>query len=431
MRRVRGFAAIATVAALAVIVAACGSSGSGGSGGNREITVWDYYGSATPIKPAVEEFRKLHPDIKVNYQAIDYETIQDKFSVAVSSGSAPDVATLDMTWIPTYASKGLLADVSSLSGGQLNGKPFEDQYSPGALEAMSYENKYVTMLYDFDAYALYYRADKMKEKGIAVPKNWAQFRQAANELVEKDSNGKPEKYAFQVLPDTFHYDQFLLQNKGSLLNSDWSEAALDSPAGEGALEFFKGFLEDGSGIYWGKDQGDSTGLPGIKDERIGMFLNGPYMMGVLKDGVPEQKGDWKVAPAPVGKQEGSYLGGTGLTIPVNAPDPEDAWTFVQFLLQKKQQLGVYTDAGAAPATEAALNSPELNKPDPFFGGEAPFGIFRKALASATPFPYVRSWTQVDRAVENGVTAGLNGEESVSSALSSSAGRINELLSQEP
>ena len=426
MKRWRAFGVIAGVAALAATLAACGSSG----GGGREITVWDYYGSATPIKPAVEEFRKKYPEIKVNYQAIDYETIQDKFSVAVSSGSAPDVATLDMTWIPTYASKGLLADLTSLSGGDLNGSPIEDAYSKGALQAMQYENKFVTMLYDFDAYALYYRADKLKEKGIAVPKNWAEFRQAAKELVEDSSSGKPEKYAFQVLPDTFHFDQFLLQNKGSLLNPEMTEATLDSPAGEGALEYFRGFLEEGSGLFWGKDQGDSTGLPGIKDERIGMFLNGPYMMGVLKDGVPEQKGDWKVAPAPVGLQEGSYLGGTGLVVPVNAPDQKDAWTFIQFLLQKQQQLAVYTQAGAAPATEAALESPALNKPDPFFGGEAPFAIFRQALKTATPYPYVSSWTQIDRAVENGVTAGLNGEQSVADALKGSADRIDELLREE-
>lgn len=429
MKRRSGFWAIAVFTALAaaLTLTACGS---GGGGGGNEITVWDYYGSATPIKPAVEEFEKKYPDIKVNYQAIDYETIQDKFSVAVSSGAAPDVATLDMTWIPTYASKGLLANLSSLSGGKLNGQPIESSYSQGALKAMTYEGDFVTMLYDFDAYALYYRADKLKEKGIPVPKTWAQFRQAANELVEKSPSGKPEKYAFQVLPDTFHFDQFLLQNKGSLLNPESTEATFDSKAGEEALEYFKGFLEEGSGLFWGKDQGDSTGLPGIKDERIGMFLNGPYMMGVLKDGVPEQKGDWKIAPAPIGLQEGSYLGGTGLVVPVNAPNQTDAWKFIQFLLQREQQLGVYTDAGAAPATEAALESSELNAPDPFFGGEAPFKIFRQALKTATSFPYVSSWTQINRAVENGVTAGLNGEDSVSGALSGAAGRVDELLAEE-
>ncbi len=417
----------AAVLAAAITIGACGGS-SGGDGGHS-ITVWDYYGSATPIKPAVEEFRKLHPDIAVDYEAFDYETIQDKFSVAVSSNNAPDVATLDMTWIPTYASKGLLANLSTLSGGDLNGKPIEDQYSDGALKSMTYNDEFVTMLYDFDAYALYYRADKFAEKGIAVPKTWNQFRQAAKELVEDDSSGKPQKYALQILPDTFHYDQYLLQNKGSLLSSDNTEAAFDSPAGEGALEFMNGFLEDGSGIYWGKDQGDSTGLPGIEDERIGMFVNGPYMMGVLREGVADQKGLWRVAPAPVGLQEGSYLGGTGLAIPVNAPDTEDAWTFVQFLLEREQQLKVFTEAGAAPATEAALESPELNKPDPFFGGQAPFKIFRQALKSATPYPYVRSWTSIDRSVEGAVTAALTGDESVAGALESSAGRVDDLLGE--
>jgi ABC-type glycerol-3-phosphate transport system substrate-binding protein len=422
----RRFAIMAALAgALALTISACGSS----AGGGRSITVWDYYGSATPIKPAVEEFRKLYPQIHVNYQAIDYETIQDKFSVAVSSGSAPDVATLDMTWIPTYAAKGLLANVSALSGGELNGAPIADQYSKGALEAMKYKGKYVTMLSDFDAYALYYRADVFKKKGIAVPKTWAQLRTAAKKLVEDDSSGKPEKYAFQVLPDTFHFDQFLLQNKGSLLNPSWTEATLDSPAGEGALSYFKGFLENGSGIFWGKDQGDSSGIAGIKDERIGMFLNGPYMMGVMKEGAPEQAGKWRVAPAPVGLQAGTYLGGTGLTIPVNAHDPKDAWTFVQFLLKKRQQLGVYTYGGAAPATEAALASAELNKPNPYFGGEAPFPVFRQALRDATPFPYVRSWTEIDKAVEDAVTSSLLGEQSVGKALSSAAKRIDELLKQ--
>jgi hypothetical protein len=33
------------------------------------------------------------------------------------------VATLDMTWIPTLAANGALEDLSTISGGQLNGTP--------------------------------------------------------------------------------------------------------------------------------------------------------------------------------------------------------------------------------------------------------------------------------------------------------------------
>ncbi len=34
---------------------------------------------------------------------------------------------------------------------------------------MTFDDHYVTMLYDFDAYALYYRSDLFEQKGIAVP----------------------------------------------------------------------------------------------------------------------------------------------------------------------------------------------------------------------------------------------------------------------
>jgi multiple sugar transport system substrate-binding protein len=427
--RITVAAMLATVVALA---AGCGGSSQPAASASPSgpltgtLTVWDYYGSATPIKPAVAAFQKLNPDLKINYQAVDYDTFQQKFSVGVSSGAPPDVATLDMTWIPSYAAQGVLANVSQISGGTLNGKPITDQYTAGAIKAMTYQDNLVTMLYDFDAYALYYRADLFAQKGIAVPKDWTEFTAAAKKLaVTKD--GKAVKYAFQVLPDTFHFSQMLFQSGGAILNSDNTQAVFDSDAGVTALDYMKSFLDDGTGVYWGPDQGDSSGIAGIKDGRIAMFLNGPYMMGILKDSAPEQKGDWKVAPAPINTQPGSYLGGTGLTIPANAKNPTAAWAFEQFLLQPEQQLGVYKFAGAAPATTAALNDPLLTKPDPYFGGQAPFSIFMDAMSTATPFPYVQAWSDIDTTITDGVTSALLGKQSAADALKAAADRTDQLL----
>ena len=72
------------------------------------ITVWDYYGEATPVKPALDGFQKEYPWITVKYEALDWDSMNEKFAVGVSAGAAPDVATLDMTWIPTLASNGVL-----------------------------------------------------------------------------------------------------------------------------------------------------------------------------------------------------------------------------------------------------------------------------------------------------------------------------------
>ncbi len=434
----RAVVRLAAPAALCVALSACSLIGTGsveppkaGTGkASGSVTVWDYYGSATPIKPAIAAFEKAHPEIKVNYQAYDYDTMQDKLSVSISSGSAPDLATADMTWVPTYAANGALADLSKISGGKVNGQPIEEQYTPGGLAAMSYQDHYVTALYDFDAYALYYRKDILDKKHLQVPKTWDELRSVSAAMAEDtNGDGKPDKYALQVLPDTFHYAQLLFQNGGAILSPDQSKAAFGSTAGVSALEYMKSLLTSGGGLYWGVEQGDSTGLPGIKDERIGMFLNGPYMMGVLKDGAKEQSGRWAVAPAPYSQQPGSYLGGTGLVIPTSAPNPSAAWVLAQFLLQPKQQELVYTKAGAAPATTAALASPVLSAPDPYFGGVSEFPVFRTAMSTASPFPYVASWPDIDTALTDAVTAVLINKATPGQALDKAASRVDSALAR--
>ena len=118
---------------------------------------------------------------------------------------------------------------------------------------------------------------------------------------------------------------------------------------------------DGTGLYWSDADGDLP--PAIVDGRVAMFSDGPYYMGLLKSGVPDQAGKWKVAIHPYSKQQGSYLGGTGLSIPVSSKHQEAAWLLTQFMLQPEQQMAVFTVTGAAPATLAALQSPELTQPD--------------------------------------------------------------------
>jgi ABC-type glycerol-3-phosphate transport system substrate-binding protein len=425
----RAVRAVLALSFAVMLLAACTSGGGGGGEGKGvTITVLDYYGEATPFsQEVIAGFEKKYPDITVKYEAGDWDTMQQKFTVRVSSGDSPDVATMDMSWISTFASKGIFANLTDLSGGQLNGTPITDQYTEGPLEAMTYDDHYVTMLIDFDAYSLYYRADQFKEKGIDVPTNWDELSAAAQKMAEDtNGDGQCDKYCLEVYGnDCFHWCQFLFQEGGSILNTDNTAAAFNSPEGLNAMEFYKSFLDNGSGIYWGSAQGEP--IRGIKDERIGMFVDGPYMMGILKSGAPDQSGKWAVAQAPYSKEPGSYLGGTGLSIPVNAPHPDEAWLFVQYMLELPQQIGVFTLAGAAPATIAALESPQVTEPDPYFGGEAPLPIFKDAMATGTHFPYVAQWTAIDTDIGNMVQSVMLGKATPQEALADGASKVNQEL----
>lgn len=438
----------AALAAFAVIVGACGGGASPSvsavpSGQPTQppsaaapsasidttpvtIKVWDYYGETTPIKPALEGFQKEYPWITVDYQPLDWDSMNEKFAVGVASGEAPDVATLDMTWIPTLAANGVLEDLTALSGGQLNGAPIASQYTAGADEAMKFDGTYVTMLFDFDAYAFYYRADLFQKKGIAVPSSWEDLEAAAKALAEDTTgDGKPDRYLYAIRPNVFHFSQFLFQEGGSILTADDTKAAFDSDAGVSAVDVQKRMLDDGSGLYWADSEGDLT--PAIVDERVAMFNDGPYYMGLLKSGAPDQSGKWKIATAPYSKQPGSYLGGTGLGIPSNAVHKQAGWLFIQYMLRPQNEVGVFTYAGAAPATTAALQSPELLKSDPYFGGDAPFKVFLDTMATAQHFPYVGQWNDIGTAIDEAMQASLLGQKTPKQALDDAAAEVDDLL----
>ncbi len=425
------------VAALAVSVLITGACTGGdetppstASGASHEpvtITVQDYYGQSTPMKPVIKDFESAYPWITVNYEAVDWDTLHEKFTVQVSSGDSPDVATLDMTWIPTFASNGLLMNLSDVSRGQMNGTQITDQYTAGGIDAMTFDDNIVTMLFDFDVYALYYRTDIFKQKGIDVPTTWDEWKSAADQLAEDtDGDGKCDQYCLEVDDETFHWSQLLYQNGGSILNSDNTQAAFNSPEGVEAVEFYKSFVDDGSGILWGASQGDRQN--GIKDGRIGMFTDGPYYMGIMKSGAPEMAGKWGVAPTPYSAEPGSYLGGTGLSIPVNAEHPQEAWDFISFMLRPENATKIFTIAGAAPGLTAALESKAVDKPDPFFSDQNTLPLFLDATSTATHFPYVAPWDEIQSTIDNGLASAFLEKQSPQEALDDAAAKVNDALS---
>jgi len=392
------------------------------------ITLWDYYGTATPFQPEmIAAFEEENPDIRVKYESLDWDAMFEKLSVALTTGTPPDVATVDMTWVPTWAALGGFADLGSFSGGEVNGVPFDEAFTAGSLEAMTYEGKIVTVIEDFDVYCLYYRADLFEEKGLEVPTTWDQLVEVGQQLAEDtDSDGVPDKYLYGYWPDPFRWAQFLYENGGEILNPDNTEAIFNRPEGVEATQFFIDMVNKYRIAF---DIGEEEAIPPIKDGRIVMYADGPYMMGVMKDGAPEMEGMWGVALHPYSVQRGSYLGGTGLVIPARAANKEAAWRFIEFAMRVDNQIGVYKYSGAAPGLKAALESPEVSVPDPYFGGQVTLPLFLEATETAHHFPYVRQWNEMYDIIEEAVTSALLEEKTVQQALDDAVAEINALLAE--
>jgi len=423
---------------LVIVLAACGAPSTPAPttpagvtpppAGVTTITVWDYYGTATPFQPEmIAAFEQENPNIKVKYESLDWDAMFEKLSVAMTTGTPPDVATVDMTWVPTWASLGAFADLGPMSGGQVNGVPLNEAFSEGAVEAMTFEGQTVVMLEDFDVYCLYYRADVFEEKGLEVPTTWAQLVEVGQQLVEDtDGNGVPDRYLYGIFPDAFRWAQFLYENDATILNEDNTQAVFNSPEGVEATQFIVDMVNE---YHIAFDIGEEEAITPIKDGRMAMFSDGPYMMGVIKDGAPEMEGMWKVAPHPYSKQPSSYLGGTGLAIPARAANKEAAWTFVEFAMRVDNAIGVYTGSGAAPGLKAALESPEVSAADPYFGGQVTMPLFLQATETAHHFPYVRQWNEMYDIIDDMMGSAMLEQKTVQQALDDAVVEINALLEE--
>ena len=328
--------------------------------------------------------------------------LQQKFTVAVSAGAPPDLATIDMTWLPTFASNGLFADLGELSGGQLNGEPIENSYSPGALEAMKYNDTYITMMFDFDVYALYYRADLFQQKGIQVPKTWDEMQAAAKQLAEDtNGDGKCDKYCFEVVRQR-HLPLVPVPVSGRRQHPERRQlgARLQQSRGAERVELLQVVPRRRLGHLL-EHRLRATPCRGSRTAGSRCSRTVPYFMGLLKSGAPEEGATGRSRRRRTRSSPAATWAAPASRSRRTRPHPQEAWLFEQFMLQPAQQLGLFKFAGAAPATQQALASPALTKPDPYFGGEAPFPIFQdRRWRPPRTSPTWRRGTTIDTDIGN-------------------------------
>ena len=201
--RIRAIAPVAAALCLAAAASACSSSsgkntasganagsttpaaggGSAGSSANSSagtgdaapvtLTFWGTYGNGgnkaqTDVLNGtiIPAFEKLHPNVKVNYVDIPYDSLLQKLETSAAGGQLPDLIRSDITWVPKFASLGVFA--------QLDGKmpDFEklaaDTY-PGSLATTKWQGHYYGLPLDTNTRVMISNAEALTSAGVTAP----------------------------------------------------------------------------------------------------------------------------------------------------------------------------------------------------------------------------------------------------------------------
>jgi multiple sugar transport system substrate-binding protein len=370
-RRHRALAALALAAALAT---ACGSPAqdtakatgtqdsvdaalkAGGS-----ITYWTWTPSA---KAQVAAFEQEYPNVKVNL--VNAGTGKDQYTKlqnAIKAGSGgPDVAQIEYQALPQFALPGSLVDLNQYGFGT-----FQKDYTASTWTSVTVNNALFGLPQDSGPMALFYNKEDFDKYGIAVPKTWDEYVDAAKKLHAADAT----KFITSDIGDPGFTTSMIWQAGGHPFSTDGRNIKINLDD-QGAQKWTKVWdqLVQGKLLSTVKGWSDDW-YRALGDGSIATLVTGAWMPGVFKSSVAAGSGKWAVAAMPTydGQPVSAENGGSTQSVLKQSSNPALAAAFVRWL-NHGNGIKPFIASGGFPSTTADLSSPAfLNAADPYFGGQ--------------------------------------------------------------
>ena len=139
--------------------------------------VWgppEYIDTGTAL---TEQFSEENPDIQVEYRSTPWANWYQTFATAIGAGTAPDVSTGAGYQAVQFYDQGAIATLDDLIA-EFEADGSLDDFLPGTIDRMRYDDHYVAMPWAIDIRIPYYRKDIFEEAGVEVPTTWEEWRAA-------------------------------------------------------------------------------------------------------------------------------------------------------------------------------------------------------------------------------------------------------------
>ncbi|MFI6938951.1 ABC transporter substrate-binding protein [Streptomyces sp. NPDC050418] len=347
-------------------LAACGDdAGDGGSG--KTLRLWHYEAPESAMgkawDEAIAEFKKKHPDVKVEFEAKGFEQIQKTAPQVLNSDQAPDLLEYNKGNATTgqLSKQGLLTDLSDVAE-----ERGWDKAIPPTVAVTSRYDKGVMgsgAWYGVPNYAeytlVYYNKDLFAEHDVEVPTSVDELEQALATFKEAGltpfANGGAEyiaqQYVYQLAlsqADRAWVESF--QMKGE---TDFSDAAWTYAAETFAEWVDKGYIAKSSSGVKAEDAGVS-----FMQGKHPLFFSGSWWFG--RFGTEIKKFDWDTFMWP-GSDMTLGSGGNLWVVPEGAENKELAYDFIDITMKKQSQNTLGNAGGVPVAGDPAAITDERSK----------------------------------------------------------------------
>jgi len=395
------------------------SQPSGGNAGPVTITFWHHYSTASPeektlLEVLIPKFESEHPDIRVKAISYPWADLHQKLQLVGSVGESPDVARLDIIWVPEFQERGMLTalDETFEDFDEIAGQLLEGPVSTGKIGG-----KHYALPLNTNTKVLFWNQSMFEESGLSgPPATMDEFFEVVNALKTREGTswafGEPALQGWNILP-------WIWSNGGDVLSEDFSTADgyLNGPASVEILGRLKEAFSKGK--ISGFRPGDAAVSEGHAQGQYAMIVEGPWTVAQFKG----QFSDFAVnmAPFPAGKAGSvQVLGGEDIGI-FSKDKKEQSWEFVKFMVSEFAQIEM-GKAGQIPVNKAAMEHPDIKAVDYY-------GPFLDQLRTAKARPPAAAWPKIDLVLNDAMFEIFLTDGDIKTILDKAVEQIDQLLTQ--
>lgn len=343
-----------------------------GPDGRRQVRIFLLLISTRQVefyRWAEQEFERRHPDVDIIIEQFPGSSLKDfevKLRLRYSSRQAPDVFVAHQNLTAEFARLELLVPAPPhiermVQEGSLNDAIRDAAYHDGTCYGVVSDAAWTV---------LYYNKEMFREAGLdpeRPPRTWNELIDYADRLTVRRPDGGIVRAGFSLRKTGFKpgtadkWFTFVFSAGGQVFNEEGTSALFDSEEGRAAISLYGTILDrriDAVDVE-GDQQGFGQG-------RVAMFVREMHVIRWLQEHYPNV--EFGVAPIPTKDASITSVsagGGYLWVVSTDSPNPDDAWQFIEFIMQDDVYRRYVTIGGILPVTRSvASESPYRD--DPYF-----------------------------------------------------------------
>ena len=370
----------------------------------------------------VSDFRKEHPDIKVNaIYAGNYDDSRVRALSALKSGEPAQLSVMFSIDVYDLMEQDVIVPFSDVVS-TAEEKAWLDSFYPGLMANGTIDGKVWGVPFQRSTIVMYYNKDAFREVGLdpnQPPKTWDEMASAAKKLTKDGRWGV-------MIPSTGYpywmYQALAIQNGLELMSGDGTKTFFDDPAAIEALQYWRDLgtkhkvMPEGT-VEWG-----TLRQAFVQGQTAMMWHSTGNLTAVKK----EAKFDFGVAMLPAKKRPGSPTGGGNFYLFKKATDAERkaALTFIRWMTAPERAAEWSKATGYVGISPASYETESLKK----YAAEFPPALVaRDQLQHAVAEFSTYETGRVREGLNNAIQAALTGRQTPEAALKDAQANAERLL----